>query len=153
MSSGAVVTAHELRRPASLSDETIERGDGGVGVDPPATLDGESLASELVEHMQQLQDPAVGGLVELEVQCPHVVWVLGGQASGRHRRDAQSLSLSSPERHSQSLLAPQTLDALAVDAPTLLAQHGMSATVALARTLARELTQALPERSVVASHA
>jgi hypothetical protein len=33
----------------------------------------ERLPGERVHDMQELQDPAVGGLIELEVDCPHLV--------------------------------------------------------------------------------
>jgi len=33
----------------------------------------------LVNHIQQLQPTLVGGLVELEVECPHMVGMFGPQ--------------------------------------------------------------------------
>jgi hypothetical protein len=41
------------------------------------TLDREGFARELVDDVQQLQGPPVGGLVELEVQRPHMIGALG----------------------------------------------------------------------------
>src|SRR5207244_12585401 len=64
----AVVAADALGRAAAEGDEAVERGDGLIGVDPPATLDRKRLARELVDDVQQLQDVTVGSLVKLEVK-------------------------------------------------------------------------------------
>jgi len=48
-----------------------------IGVGPLAALDGERLCRELVDHMQQLEGPPVGGPVGVEVQRPHVIRLLG----------------------------------------------------------------------------
>jgi hypothetical protein len=61
---------------AASGDESIESSDGRVCVDPSATLDDQRLASELVNNVQELQDLPVGGLVELVVKRPHVIWML-----------------------------------------------------------------------------
>ena len=74
----------------------------------------------LIDHVEQLQDPPVEGLVELAIQRPHMVGVLGGQPIRRTGRDAEPLALAAPCWHPQAFLAPQPLDGLAVHAPTLL---------------------------------
>jgi hypothetical protein len=48
----AVVTAHELRCPAPLGDQALELRDGGVRVDATLALDGQRLASELINDVQ-----------------------------------------------------------------------------------------------------
>ena len=44
-----------------------------VGVDALRGVDGESPPCELVDDVEQLDGPQIGGLVELEVQRPHIV--------------------------------------------------------------------------------
>jgi hypothetical protein len=78
------------------------------------TLYRECLAGELVDDMQQLEDPAVGGLIELIVQRPDVIGRGGSQSLGRDRRGPEALALASPLRDPEALLAPQPLRALAV---------------------------------------
>jgi len=57
------------RGGAAFGDQPVEHRDGGVGVDPAGDGDRQRLAGVLV-HDMQLEDPAIGGLVELVVQCP-----------------------------------------------------------------------------------
>lgn len=57
---GAVVAADEPGCGAALGDKEFQRGDGLVGVDAPVALDRQCFAGELVDDMQQLEDPAVG---------------------------------------------------------------------------------------------
>lgn len=45
-------------------------------------VDRERLAGELVDEVAQLDDAAVGGLIELKVQRPDVIGVLGPQSMG-----------------------------------------------------------------------
>jgi hypothetical protein len=124
-----VVAANERRRLPALGDEPVEGGDGLVGIDAAVTLDRQRFAGELVDDVQQLQDPAVGGLVELEVQRPHVIRPLSPQPPGRDRRIAHTLALAPPARHPDALLAPQPLRPLAVQLPALLEQQLMRAAV------------------------
>ena len=92
-----------------------EDGDRLIGVDPPVALDRERLAGVLVDDVQELQDPAVLGLVELEVERPDVVGALGAEAIGRHGRLPEALALCGAPGDPQAFLAPQPLDALAVE--------------------------------------
>lgn len=145
----AVVAADELRAAATRGEDSVQHPDGSVGIDPPATLDDEGLARELVDDMQQLQDPAVGSLVELEVDRPHMIGALSGQPCSGHRRVSQPPALSAAHRHTQALLAPQTLHPLSVHLPALAAQRGMRAAVAPPRPLAGDLTQPATQRPVI----
>ncbi len=74
--------------------------------------------------MQELQDPPVGGLIELEVERPDLVGALGGEAFGRHSRLSQAQALPPALRDAQALLAPEALGALAIEAPPLLKEGG-----------------------------
>src|SRR5450755_1932066 len=76
---------------------------------------------------------------------------LGPQPPGRDRRLPEPAALALALRHPQPLLAPQTLDPLAVHIPTLLTQMVMRATVPPPRTIHRELRQLGTQRRVVLS--
>jgi hypothetical protein len=134
----------------ALGDEALQRGDRLVGVDASVTLDRQRLAGELVDDMQQLQDPPVGGLIELEVQRPHVIRLLGAQPLGRDGRGPEPLALAAPLRHPQALLAPQPLRALAMQHPSLFEQPLMRTAIPPPRTIARDLPQLRAQRRVVA---
>ena len=97
-------------------------------------LDRQRLAGVLVDDVQELQDPPVGGLVELEVERPDLVGALCAKPLGRHGRGAEAPALS----------------AALGDALALLEQAGVGSSIAPARTLCRELTEANSQGSVVA---
>jgi hypothetical protein len=137
----AVVTADEPRRGASFGNQALQHGHGGVGVDPAVDLDGEGFAGVLVHDVEQLEDPPVEGLVELVVQRPHMIRVLGRQPVRRDGRAAKSLAFAPLGRHAEAFLAPQALDGLAVHGPALLAQHGVGAAIAPPGMDAAELPQ------------
>src|SRR5919106_688779 len=119
-----------LRRAAAVLDDAIEHPDRVVGIDPPLDLDRERLAGVLVDDMQALEDAAVAGHVELEVERPHVVRPLGSQTGAGRRREAEPEPLAPLARHPQPFLAPQALDLLAVGLQALLAQAGPRLAVA-----------------------
>ncbi len=78
-SSWAIVHAQLLGRPpSSLGDEALDDGDHLVGVQRsslavPLAMARASGPVLLVDDVQQFQLPAIGGLVELEVERPDVV--------------------------------------------------------------------------------
>jgi transcription elongation GreA/GreB family factor len=57
---------------ATLASQPLKPRDGQVSVDAPLAENIKRLAGELVDDVQELQDPPVGGLIELEVKRPHV---------------------------------------------------------------------------------
>src|SRR5512133_1360337 len=142
------IAADEPRWPTAVGHQLVENTDGGVGVDPAVDLDRQGFSGVFVHDVEQLQPPAVLGLVELVVQRPHVIGVLGGQPVGRAGGAAQSLAFAAPGRHPQAFLAPEPLDGLAVHPPALLHQLGVSPPVAPARVVAAELAELLAQRSV-----
>ena len=114
---GAVVEAHERRCP-SLEEQAVQGGHDLVGVDGAVDHDGGALPGELVDDVEQLQGAAIHGGVELEVERPQGVRSDGAHGPDR-RPDAPQGLLSLAIGHLQSLLTPQALDALVVDAPAL----------------------------------
>ena len=77
---GAVVHT-QVRWSPSLVHELLDGGDDAVGADAARGVDGEGLSGELVDNVEKLDAAQIGGLVELEVQGPHVVGALGAQPS------------------------------------------------------------------------
>ena len=126
---------------AAHGGELVEDGDGLVGVDASGDVHRERLAGVLIDDVEQLEHPAVGGLIELEVQGPHVTGPLGSQPIGGHRRLAEALALASPRRDSEAFFAPQALHALAVDRVAELAEADMRAPVAPPRPLSPEISR------------
>jgi hypothetical protein len=139
----------QLRCPAADGDQTVERHDCAVGVDAPLALHLQRLTGELVNDMQQLDDPPVSGLVVLEVKRPHVIRALRAQSARRDRRLAEALTLAPPLRDAQALLAPQPLRALAIHAPALLEQPDVRTPVPPTRPLPRKLPQSSAQRRVI----
>jgi hypothetical protein len=88
---GAVVATDVLRRWPVQGDEVGEDVDGLVGVDRAGRNAGERLAGVLVADVQDLDRPAVSGLVEEVVECPELVGTRRGDRSRRPR-----LLLASP---------------------------------------------------------
>jgi hypothetical protein len=60
----------------------------------------------LVDDGEQLEDPPVGGLVELVVQRPHMIGVLSCQPVRRAGGAAEPLALAPLRRYAQALLPP-----------------------------------------------
>src|SRR3954468_8663217 len=118
---GTVVAA-DVRGRAAPSGEALEHGDGLVCVDAPRDVHRQRLGRELVDDVQQLDHPAVGGLVELEVQGPDVIGTLGAQPPGRHGGLPEPLAFAAPRGDPEAFLAPEPLHALAIHAVAELAQ-------------------------------
>ena len=95
----------------------------------------------LDDDVEQLQHLAVGGLVELEVERPDVIRSLRWEPVRRARRGPETPTLSLPVRYFQALLAPQTLDLLAVSVPGLRLSAPPTPSIAAAFVLAAELAQ------------
>jgi hypothetical protein len=124
--------------PASLPHDLVQAGDGGVGVDAVVDEVGEGLAGELVDDMEDLDDPAGGGDVELVVERPHVIGPLGSEPIAGRGGVAEALALAALGGHTQALFSPQALDLLAVHDPALSPQHGVRTPVAPPLMLAGE---------------
>ncbi|MGH2968198.1 MAG: hypothetical protein ACRDK0_03915, partial [Solirubrobacteraceae bacterium] len=103
VSSGPLSDAQEPGSAPAGGDQRLELGDGLVGADRAAGVHDQRLAGVLVEDVDQPQRPAVGRLVGLEVQRPHVIDRRGGDlAPGRSI--AGGRALARPDRHAQALL-------------------------------------------------
>lgn len=64
--------APRRHRPTRLTSPFRSSVRGGPGVEPPTALDRQRLPGELVDHVEQVQQAAVGRLIELEIQRPDV---------------------------------------------------------------------------------
>jgi hypothetical protein len=135
-------------RSTTLYDQAVQHRYGGVGIDAALDDDGQRLAGVLVDDVERLEDPPIGGLVELVVQRPHVIGMGGRQPLGWCGGGAQPPAFAAPCRHSQALLAPQPLDGLAVHMPALLAQLSVSAPVPPPGVDAAEPAQLLAQHPI-----
>ena len=120
---GAVVHA-QVSGGAPLGDEALDGGDDAVGVDAVGGLDAEDLSGELVDDVEQLDAAQARGLVELEIQGPHVVGALGAQPSGGAVGEAAALGFAL-RRALQALVAPDAPCALGVGHQALAVRHDM----------------------------
>src|SRR6516165_3987562 len=138
-----------MRGCAALGGEPLQHAHRLVGVDAALDQHLERLASELIDHVEQLQHPPVGGLVELKIERPHLVGTLRPQALRRNRRLAQPAALALALRHPQPLLPPQALHPLAIHLPALLPQVMVRTAVPPAWTALGELAQLGAQRRVI----
>ena len=93
-----------MLRGAALGDEAFDNGDQRVGVAGAPHPHGQRLPGELVDDVEELEPATVGGLVELEVDRPHMVRVLSGEALGNVAADPPALATA--HRTAQPLVAP-----------------------------------------------
>jgi hypothetical protein len=136
----------QVHRSSPLSRDLVEAAHDAVGVDGPLHLDGEALAGVLVDHVQELQHPPVGRLVELEVERPE--HVRGDRAHGTDSHaDAAQRSLALSVRK-EAFGPPEAVDALVVDLPALLPCCDGGPPPAPAWSLLREVPQERPQRQL-----
>jgi len=128
---------------SSLFNDVVEGGDRAVRVDATFDEPAELFPGVLDDDVEQLQHLAVGGPVELEVERPDVIRSLGSEPVRRARRGPETPTLSLPVRYFQALLAPQTLDLLAVSVPAFVSQHRPRLAIAPALVLAAEGPESL----------
>src|SRR5215216_1034845 len=102
-----------MRWRAPVGDQVIQDVDEVIGGASATHSHRERFTGVLIHDVGQLQPPAIGGLVELEVDRPDVVGPLGTQPLGGAGRD--TAAFAGPDRSAQALLAPQPLHALVVD--------------------------------------
>ena len=79
---GAVVHS-EMLGGSPLCGEALQHTDDTVSVDAAGYVHGQSLACELACDVEQLEPTTLCGLIELEVQRPHMVRPAGRVASQR----------------------------------------------------------------------
>lgn len=78
-----------------------------TGLQAPFHLDRHALPRGLVHHRQDLQTPAVLGLVEEEIIAPYVVRTLGPPAHAAVPAVAQATAFPRTRRHFQALPLPK----------------------------------------------
>jgi hypothetical protein len=85
MNSGPLPVADQLGSSAAAFGDLFEGADGVVGSHLPSCRGCERLAGVLVGNGEDLERPAVGGLVDEEVDRPDLVWTSCSQMA-RHPR-------------------------------------------------------------------
>ncbi len=146
---GPVVAAN-VPRSATLAGEPVKHVDSVVGGDAGRDVHLQRLAGELLDDVEQLDHLAVDGLVELEVDRPHVTRPLSPEPVRRNRGFPEPLALAAPPRDSEALLAPDSLHSLAIHGPAQLKQPCVRAPVPPPRSLPGDLAQRSAQRLIVA---
>lgn len=139
---GTVVHA-QMGRCASSGGDLGDDFDGAVGVDAVTDVDGQGFSGELVDDVEQLEAPPGGGLVELEIERPHVIGVLGSQL--RRGAVAEALPFVAPLRGPLNTMgAPQPQSALGIDRQAFAGGDVVGLAPSPARMGLRETAQPLP---------
>ncbi len=97
--------------------DAFER-DHASGVDVAGHHDGRAFAGELVDDVEELERPAVGRLVELEVEGPEHIGPDRAHGPDHHAMATEWL-LALAMRDFEAFGAPEALYPLVVDPPTL----------------------------------
>lgn len=139
---GLILNVHpdEAGRAAQRGDG-VEGHHGGVGVDRVGDDVAERLAGELVGDVQDLDGPPCRGDFELVVEGPDLVRAGARQPVGWRRRDAEALALVASRTDAKTLLTPETLHLLPVEATSLPDEHCVRPPVARAWMSPREVAK------------
>ncbi len=111
---GPVVAADERRRWVDAGELLQHRHI--LGLAAPAHPDGQAQATVLVDHVEELEPPAIGRGIELEIHGPDLVRVLGLVTTQRAVGGPGPL-LVSRGGPLQALLAPEPVHPLVVHRP------------------------------------
>jgi hypothetical protein len=135
MNAGPLSMRHEHWSMSTLFNDLIQHGHGARGRDAPGGIGGESLAGELVSHVQDLDGSPIGGFVELKIKRPDVV----GMISSNHDGVSTGLGLSLLRTlHQEAFSTPETLDSLAIHDKAISKQQYVDAPVAGAGVVDRQ---------------
>ena len=134
-----MVEAH-VGRGAAFGSQALEAGHHAVGVDGTLDVDGQAFAAVLVDDVQELEVPPVGGLVELEVEGPHHVGPDRAEGAEGHP-DAAQRALALSIGHTQAFGPPEAVDPLVVDPPAGVSGRPGGAPPTPAGAAQREVTQ------------
>ncbi len=125
-------------------DQILDDGDDVLGaVQVRSTLIASASRVYSSTMLQKLKPALVRGLIEHEVDRPHVTCVRGAQPLLLTRNYPSALAC--PHGPSQALLAPDAACALAVDAPAFAQQDLVRGLPTPARVIAGDLAQASSE--------
>jgi len=127
---GSVVASDVGRCAPSGLDEVLEDADGLVGVDRAGCDAGERLAGVFVGDVEDLDRPAISGLVEEVVERPDLVGTAGAD---RARRPSGLPPPPLAPGDVQPFVTPQPLHPLAVASPALALEQHVHAPIAVAR--------------------
>jgi len=143
---GSVVATQHRRISATLTGQTVELGDEVLAGDPALDHSAEAFAGVLVDDGHDLDRFPVGGGIELEVHCPHLVGRI--RARGVVRGGGAAAFAASPCGNAEPLLAPKALDLLVIDEPTLAARVMVGRPEPAARVVTGVGAQPGPQRRI-----
>ena len=93
------------------------------------------FTSVFINHSEHFVLAAIAQFVMNKVYAPGVVWVFGAQADNRAVLVIKTVALPMTLRQLQPFLAPQSLDLLVIDLPTLNAQEFSDLVIAITAIL------------------
>jgi hypothetical protein len=76
-------------------EQLLNRVDHVNGLATPADTNGQADAAVFIQHVQECECTAIYRLIELEVDCPELVWIVGPQLFDDNLVDGRSTRLSS----------------------------------------------------------
>jgi len=138
---GPVVAADE-RWGWVEAGELLQHRNDLFGFVAPAHPDGQAETALLVDHAEELEPPAIGGGVELEVHRPYLVRVLSLVTSHRDVSRACPLLLLGGGPL-QALLAPEQVYPLVVHRPAFPPQQAVGHAPASADVLSRGFAETM----------
>jgi len=156
---GAAVLAPALEgvgnqlRPAVAADVGRSRVDAGQrlqqhhyvpGLASSAASDRQVEPAVLVTHLEELEPPPIGGGVELEVQCPHLVGMFSLVTPHRAVSGACQLLLAR-SRALESFLPPEPVQPFVVHQPAFPEQPEVSHPPSPSDVLSSDLPESTPE--------
>jgi hypothetical protein len=142
----AVVAPQHRRIGAALGGQAVQLGDQMLTGDAAVDHSAEAFAGVLVDDRDDLDRPAIGGDIELEVHCPHAIGCIRHE---RRRRGRGAVAFaSSPLGDPQSFIVPKPLDLLVIDGPALGAGIVVGGAKSAARMVFGVLAQPNPQWGV-----
>ena len=140
---GPVVAADE-RWGWVEAGELLQHRHDVFGLAAPAHPDGQAETAVLVDHVEELEPPAIGRGVELEVHRPDLVRVLSLVTS--HRAVSRSCPLLlAGGGPLEALLAPEPVHPLVVYRPAFSPQQAVGHAPAPADVLSCDLAETMPQ--------
>jgi len=144
----SVVASQDRGLGTSLGGEAVQLADKVLAGNAALDHSSRTLAGVLIDDGCDLDRPAVGGDVELEVHSPHAVGRIRGHDRSSSSRGAVAF-LSSPLRRSQAFLAPNPLNLLVIDDRAFAAGIMVGGPEPATGMILRILTQPHPQCGVV----
>ena len=125
------VVGPDVLRDAAPHEKFGKAAEHGFRVQPPGDVDGEAFPAVLVDDRQHPKGTAIVGTRHHEVVSPDVVLSLGAKPNAGAVVEPKATTFRLSLRHFEALQAPDTLDPLVVDEPTVATKEGGHPSIAV----------------------